>query len=82
VSKFELSYPLNNLEPNETLPYWRYVQWDGRVTIVEVYTAINKPGTSEQWEFDSTFDITPAAEPKHQRHQLTNPPPAQTGVDR
>jgi hypothetical protein len=62
---FEIKDSQGTLEPGESLPYWRYLRFDGDVRTVEVYTIIEKPGVpGGDWIFDSTFDLpngTPAS---------------------
>jgi len=55
-------FPINELagylEPGESTPYWRYLQLDKDVQVVEVFTAIEKPGTQGgNWIFDSVFTL-------------------------
>jgi hypothetical protein len=54
---FEIKDEEGILEPGESLPYWRYLRFDGDVRIVEVYTVIAKPDGSEDWIFDEAFDL-------------------------
>jgi hypothetical protein len=55
---FEITDKYGNLEPGESLPYWRYLRFPNDVAAVEVYTYITKPGArSDDWVFDSVFDL-------------------------
>ena len=53
--QFEIKDLTNNLEPGESVAYWRYLHFDGDVKTIEVYTVIEKPG--RKWDFDSAYDL-------------------------
>jgi hypothetical protein len=49
----------SDLEPGESVPYWRYVHLDGDVRTIEVFTSIEKPDRAgDEWVFDSVFNLS------------------------
>jgi hypothetical protein len=63
-SKTQLPFEdLSGLEPGESVSYWRYVHLDADVRTVEVYTQVAKPGKTDEWVFDQTFDLKRVATP-------------------
>jgi hypothetical protein len=56
--EFQITDWAGVLEPGESAPYWRYLNFDSDVSVVEVYTRIEKPGKpGDEWVFDSTFNL-------------------------